>query len=1159
MVANTFVHLKVHSAYSLAEGAIKIPELLDFCVKNKMPACALTDSGNVFGAMEFCLNAAKKGVQPIIGAKIMVQSCVEDKKHIMHNQPLVYHPLILLAKSDIGYKNIIKIISKSYLSSHEHSGAVIGTDFGVLREFSQDIIALTGGIEGGIVQYILNSSKEHARKYLTELQNIYNDNLYIEIERTGRQEEEKCEQALLDLAYKFNIPLVATNESFFLGEEQYEAHDALLCIAKGNYVQQVDRYRISKECRLKTTQEMCEIFKDIPEAIQNTVIIAQKCSFMLTVSKPVLPAFDTPLGEDEELKKQALSGLQQRLEQQVFAPKMSAADRKQLHDEYHARLAYEIKTIHEMGYSGYFLIVAEFIKWAKEHSIPVGPGRGSGAGSLVSWCLTITDVNPIEFNLIFERFLNPERVSMPDFDIDFCPERRDEVIQHVCDTYGKDRVAQIITFGKLQAKAVVRDVGRVLGMPYGQVDKISKLIPANPTNPVTLTQAIEQEPELQRLPQEDPEIKKLLDIAGKLEGLYRHASTHAAGIVIGNEPLDNIVALYQDPKSDLPATQFSMKFVELVGLVKFDFLGLKTLTIMQKSVELIAEHRQINIDIESIPLDNDKAFQLLRDIETVGIFQLESPGMKDVLRKLQPTRFEEIIALVALYRPGPMDDIPRYIACKNGAQEIHYEHQLLEGILKETYGVMVYQEQVMQIAQKLAGYSLGQADLLRRAMGKKIKSEMDSQRDIFIAGCKDNNNIKQDTAEKIFEAMAKFASYGFNKCHSAPYGLIAYQTSYLKANYPVEFIASMMTYDMQNTDKLSIIREELNRLNIPLLSPDINHSFAEFSVEKIEGKYAVRYALCALKNVGESAVQQIVNERKNNGHFKDIIDFARRVDGRCLNKRMLENLISSGAFDTLENNRAKLWGSIDIILRHVGEVKSQEESMQSSLFDANSKVKLPQVKLRDSKKWNSFEEAQREFDAVGFYFSTHPVEPYKNILSQYNIKHFSIVSSNIAPDQEQSATLAAVIVNKKEKLSKKGKKYAFVQFSDESGLFEGVLFSETLSNCRDLLETGTVVLLQGIIKNDSGETRLLVNSMQSLEDYASNVSSALVIKIHNKEDLVYLKELLSSVDNGNTSITLVLRDGDYESLVDLKQRYKITPKLREEIATMPTIEIQECA
>ena len=1151
MIKNKFIHLKVHSAYSLAEGAIRIPDLLDFCIKNNIPACALTDTGNLFGAMEFCLNATKSGVQPIIGVKIILQE--ENAAQSVNIESNNAHTLTLLAKSELGYKNLIKIVSKSYLEPDNNVGDIC-TNFDNLKLYNQDVIALTGGRNGAIAQYFINNQPELSYEYCKKLQEIYQEDLYIEIERLGHPDEAKCEKQLVDLAYKNNIPLVATNESFFINEDQYEAHDALICIARGNYVQQIDRYRVSKECRLKTPQEMCELFHDLPEAINNTLLIAQKCNFMLEVSKPVFPTFNTPKGEDNELKHQAIDGLKQRLEQQVFTVDMDLEKKAKIQQQYTARLEYEIDTIHKMGYSGYFLIVAEFIQWSKANNIPVGPGRGSGAGSLVSWCLTITNVNPIEFNLIFERFLNPERVSMPDFDIDFCPERRDEVIQHVCDMYGKDKVAQIITFGKLQAKAVVRDVGRVLGMPYGQVDRISKLIPSNPTNPVTLPQAIQQEIELQTLSKDDPEIKKLLDIAMQLEGLYRHASTHAAGIVIGNESLDNIVALYQDPKSDLPATQFSMKFVELIGLVKFDFLGLKTLTIIQKTIELITEGKLIEIDIDDIPLDDDKAFQLLRNIETVGIFQLESPGMKDVLRKLQPTKFEEIIALVALYRPGPMDDIPRYIACKNGTQEAQYEHSMLEGILQETYGVMVYQEQVMQIAQQLAGYSLGQADLLRRAMGKKIKAEMDSQRDIFISGCQQHNNISQTIATKIFDAMAKFASYGFNKCHSAPYGLIAYQTSYLKANYPVEFIASMMTYDMQNTDKLSVIREELNRLNIPLLAPDINKSTEEFTVEKIEQGYGVRYALCALKNVGESAIKQIVEERKENGEFQDIIDFVRRIDNRSINKRMMENLISAGAFDSLEINRAKLYNSIEIISKYVGEVKAQAISMQNSLFGGDSVLGLPEVKLNECRKWNQFEIAQREFDAIGFYFSKHPVEPYSDILSKHKVKYFSSISNSIIIDQEQSVTLAGVIVNKKEKLSKRGKKYAFVQFSDQLGLFEGVLFSETLSNNRELLETGSVVLINGIVKNDNGEVRLLVNSLQSLEEYAANMSDKLRLKIKDISALNQLRDLLSTIDSGATSLSLVLHDGSYESLINLKQKYKITPKIREEISTIHAIE-----
>jgi DNA polymerase III, alpha subunit (EC 2.7.7.7) len=1148
-----FIHLKVHSAYSLAEGAIRIKDLLDFCKTQQMPAVALTDSCNTFGAMDFSLSAAKAGIQPIIGTKLKVRTPFpkEIKTHIETHQEWSYHDLTLLAKSQIGYQNLIKIISRARLSAPVHlhldnqeveSHHYIS--FEELSALKQDLIVLTGGTQGPIAGYLLKEDPETALRYLLHLKDLFPHNLYIELHRFGLPEEHRTENALIELAYQHHVPLVATNEAFFVRKEQYLAHDALRCIATGKLLSDPKRQRLTPDHRLKTVSEMAELFQDLPEALENTVNIAKQCHFLLEPLTPLLPSFPSENGrsESDELRAQAEEGLRTRLVKQVFTADMTAEHQAETEKLYFDRLDFEIKVINQMGYPGYYLIVAEFIKYAKAQKIPVGPGRGSGAGSLVAWALTITDVDPIKFNLIFERFLNPERVSMPDFDIDFCQERRDEVIKHVCRKYGHDKVAQIITFGKLQAKAVVRDVGRVLGMPYGQVDKLSKLIPANPANPVSLQQALEQEPEIALLYRGDAEIKELIDIALQLEGLYRHASTHAAGIVIGQESLENIVALYQDDNSDMPATQFNMKFVELASLVKFDFLGLKTLSVMQYAVDRIREVHGIEVNLAEIPLDDKKTFDLLKRIETVGIFQLESAGMREVIRKLQPEQFEEVIALVALYRPGPMDDIPRYIACRNGTEEVRYAHPLLEEILQETYGVMVYQEQVMQIAQKLAGYSLGQADLLRRAMGKKIASEMEAQREIFIKGCKTHNDIPETTASEIFAAMAKFASYGFNKCHSAPYGLIAYQTAYLKANYPVEFIAAMMTYDMGNTDKLGLSREELNRLNIPLLPPDINASFARFTVEKVGDQYGVRYALAALKNAGEPAINAIVAEREQNGPFVDIIDFVRRLDSRAVNKRLLESLIAAGAFDRLDTNRAKLMGSLDIVMRYVGENAKRSASSQVSLFDGGDAEALPPVKLADSMPWSRFERAHQEFEAIGFYLSEHPVEAYQELLSQYQVKTYQQVQAMALSSEEKAVTLAGVIASKKERLSKSGNKYAFVQFSDPSGLFEGVLFSEAYTNGRALLETGIPLLIRATVKREDEEIKMMIQGLQKLDESASAGSKTLSLTIKDPEALLQVSASLMLGGSGQTQVELQLHCDQFISVVALKDRYKVTPK-----------------
>lgn len=1147
----SFIHLKVHSSYSLAEGAIKLPALLDHCCDNGIPAVALTDTTNVYGAMDMCLSAVKKGVQPIIGTKIMLKSPFKSKrKHLGEDEKPPFHELILLAISEVGYRNLIKVLSRAILDHPDHLDPY--TTFEELAGLCDGLIVLTGGLAGGVAQYILKGEPATAEAYLKKLKDIYGQNLYVEIHRFDIPGEAETEEPLIELAYKHELPLVATNEAYFIDKDQYVAHDALRCIATGAYVYDPVRPRLTPNHRLKTVAEMAELFKDLPEALANTVQIAKRCHFILEPLPPVLPSFKTERGEDEELRLQGEEGLRRRLERQVFTDDMDEDARGEIQKEYFDRLAFEIGIIHKMGYSGYYLIVAEFIKWAKDQNIPVGPGRGSGAGSLVAWALTITDVDPIELNLLFERFLNPERVSMPDFDIDFCQERRDEVIQHVCDKYGADRVAQIITFGKLQAKAVIRDVGRVLGMPYGQVDRISKLIPANPANPVTLTEALEQVPELTDEIKADEKAKELFDIALQLEGLYRHASTHAAGVVIAGEPLENIVALYQDENAALPATQFNMKFVELTSLVKFDFLGLKTLSVMQGAIDLVRQHQGKEIILPEIPLDDQNTFDLLQRVETVGVFQLESTGMRDVIRKLKPTQFEEVIALVALYRPGPMDDIPRYIACRHGEQEITYLHPLLEPILKETYGVMVYQEQVMQIAQQLAGYSLGQADLLRRAMGKKIKAEMDQQRSIFTEGCEVHNKIKSTTANRIFDAMSKFASYGFNKCHSAPYGLIAYQTAYLKANYPVEFIASMMTYDLNNTDKLCIGREELMHLKIPLLAPDVNHSLARFSVEKVDddGTFGVRYALGALKNVGEVAIDLMVAERKSNGPFTDIIDFARRLDSKAVNKRMLENLIAAGAFDRLDPNRAKLSANLDSIMKHVGEKSVQENSSQHSLFGGGGEgaVALPPVILAEARPWGRAEKARREFDAVGFYLSEHPVDAYGDMLKKYNVKSYLDLSNTAFGSQEMAVNMAGVVVSKKERISKKGNKFAFVQFSDATGMYEGVLFAEAYTNSKALIEPGTAVLIKAAVKREDGEMRFLINGLSRLEDSAAAASKRLSLTITDPKALTDVRDVLMNSGTGNARVEMTLRCENYESLVKLAETYKITPKTIDELS-----------
>ena len=814
-----FVHLRVHSAYSLSEGAIKTKELVSLCQRHRMPAVAVADTGNLFGALEIALAASEAGIQPIIGCQLAIARDEGSGAHagIAGMAPVARrHPdqLVVLAQNEAGYRDLLRLVSKSFLDGEPGSQPQLL--LAALEGHTDGLIALSGGPAGTVGRLLLEGQDDPAETTLRHLVRLFPGRFYIELQRHGLESEQRIESRLVDLAYAFDLPLVATNEVFFADERMFAAHDALLCIAEGAYVSQDNRRRVTPEHRFKSAAEMRALFADLPEAIDNTLVIARRCAVMPEPRKPILPAFPDAASqgrsEAEELRLRAEAGLERRLDAQFHTSEMDPEARAAAARPYRQRLEFELGVITQMGFPGYFLIVADFIQWAKGQGIPVGPGRGSGAGSVVAWSLTITDLDPLRWGLLFERFLNPERVSMPDFDVDFCQDRRDEVIRYVQGKYGRDRVAQIITFGKLQARAALRDVGRVLELPYGQVDRLCKLVPNNPANPVTLKQAVDDEPVLQQQRDQDPTVARLIDVAMKLEGLYRHASTHAAGVVIGDRPLDELVPLYRDPRSDMPVTQFNMKYVEQAGLVKFDFLGLKTLTVLARAEELIRE-RGDTIDLSNLPLDDRKTYDMLGRGESTGVFQLESSGMRDVLRKLKPNRFEDIIALVALYRPGPMDNIPRYIACKHGQEAPDYLHPALEGILKETFGIMIYQEQVMQIAQELSGYSLGGADLLRRAMGKKIKSEMDAQQAAFVEGA-EARGVARAKASQIFEQVAKFAGYGFNKSHAAAYAVVAYQTAWLKANYPVEFFAASMTLDLGNTDKLNVFRQEVGGLGI---------------------------------------------------------------------------------------------------------------------------------------------------------------------------------------------------------------------------------------------------------------------------------------------------------------------------------------------------------
>ncbi len=1148
-----FVHLRVHSAYSLLEGAIKLKDLAARCAAMGMPAVGVCDTANLFGALEFANAAKAAGVQPIIGCQLPITRAEEADKRQMTPPPP--EPLILLVQSETGYGNLMALISEAYLETEPPLQPQIALDR--LEGRSEGLICLTAGSDGALGRLLQHGQAAAARALAERLASLFPGRLYVELQRHEREAEIQSEPGLLEIAYALDLPLVATNEAFFAEEALFEAHDALLCVAGSTYVGESERRRLTPHHRLKTAQEMRALFADLPEACDNSLTIARRCHYFPKKIAPILPAFPTEGGRDEaaELRAQAERGLEERLLRHVYRPEMKEAEREHVALVYRERLAHELDVITSMGFPGYFLIVADFIKWAKQQGIPVGPGRGSGAGSVVAWALTITDLDPLRWGLLFERFLNPERVSMPDFDIDFCQDRRDEVIRYVQEKYGQDRVAQIITFGKLQARAVLRDVGRVLQMPYGQVDRLCKLVPNNPANPVTLQQAIDGEPQLQAQIESEESVQRLTDIALKLEGLYRHASTHAAGVVIGDRPLQELIPLYRDPRSEMRVTQFNMKFVEEAGLVKFDFLGLKTLTVLAEA-EILIRKRQPDFDLNTIPLDDPETFAMLTRAETVGVFQLESSGMREVLKRLQPDRFEDIIAVVALYRPGPMDNIPSYIKRKHGEEPPDYLHPMLEGILKETFGIMIYQEQVMQIAQELSGYSLGGADLLRRAMGKKIKSEMDAQKKAFIEGAL-AREVPAAKAEQIFDQVAKFAGYGFNKSHAAAYALVAYQTAYLKANFPVELMAASMTLDLGNTDKLNVFRQELQRLRIPLLPPDINQSDCVFSVETVEeGEQAIRYALGALKNVGATAMKGLVAERGEQGPFTGLADMAQRLDPKQVNKRSLEAMSAAGVFDCLSKNRRRIFESADLLMRHAVVAADARASTQTSLFGGED-MAAPDIRLKEVADWAPLERLQHEFAAIGFYFSAHPLDSFESSLKRLGVVSQSDLA-RVARLMPGRSKVAGIVVGKQERTAKSGNRFAFLQLSDRTGVFEVVLFAEVLARAREVIESGEPLLVSVDLRGEGDDLRMTAQEIEPLERAAANAAQGIKLFVTGEEPLASLKALLDRQGPGRGRISVVLDLAPGEELeFDLGGHFNLTADGRKAMKNLPGLVVED--
>ena len=1133
-----FIHLHVHSAYSLLEGALPVGKLIKEAKAANMPAVAVTDTRNLFGALEFSQKASGDGLQPILGCQIEVDFQDGDSVGSGHTH---FPTLVLIGATELGWSNLVRLVSRSFLASNDDQEPHV--NISDVEEFGEGIICLTGGGNGPIDRVLVNHHMDQARGRLTRLSSIFGDRLYVEIMRHGLPHEYLVEPQLLDLAYEMSVPLVAANDVYFAKREDYEAHDALIAIAQGKVLIQSDRRQLTAEHYFKSQEEMAALFSDLPEALENTIEIARRCHARARTINPILPRFagadadseEAERHEAEELRKQAEDGLRRRIQVHGISPDKEEQD-------YWDRLKFELDIIQNMKFPGYFLIVADFIKWAKDQDIPVGPGRGSGAGSLVAYSLTITDLDPLRFALLFERFLNPERVSMPDFDIDFCQDRRGEVIDYVQDKYGWSNVGQIITYGTLQARAVLRDVGRVLQMPFGQVDKLCKMVPMKGAVSVSLPEALEQEPRLTEAREDEEIVDRLINISLKLEGLYRHASTHAAGIVIGDRSLDKLVPMYRDPRSDMPVTQYNMKWVEQAGLVKFDFLGLKTLTVLDTAVRFVKD-RGIDVNLDEIPIDDKPSYDILTRGETVGVFQLESMGMRKALLDMQPDQFEDIIAIVALYRPGPMANIPVYCARKRGEEEPDYMHALLEPVLKETYGIIIYQEQVMQIAQILSGYSLGEADMLRRAMGKKIREEMEKQRVRFCDGAEERG-VSREQSSNIYDLVAKFADYGFNKSHAAAYALVAYQTAYMKANYPVEFLAAIMTLDMNNTDKLSEFRRDALRLGIAVKPPSINESGVEFVVKG----GAIIYSMAAIKGVGEPAAEHIMQVRGDEP-FKDLADFAKRISPRVLNKRTIENLAAAGTFDVLNPNRAQVVASIDVIMGEASRAASNASSGQGDIFGAMDMDVAPLV-LPDRRPWTNEQKLQREYSAVGFYLSAHPLDEYVSQLEKMRIQLWQ--PFEIAVKQGASAgRLAGTVTGRQERKTKTGNRMGIINISDPTGQYEAVLFSEALHRFRDMLEPGKTVILEvGADERPEGVS-VRINNVRPLE--SDGLQQTMRVFVKDEQPLSSLRKQLDDRGEGHVSVIVMLDDGDCEVEMRLKGTFYVSPEVGQALKAIPGV------
>ena len=1136
MAGPGFVHLHVHSAYSLLEGALPLSKLLDLAKADKHPALGIADTNNLFGALEFSEKAAGKGIQPLIGCELALdfgetEDRVQERNH--DRGQFGKGGVVLIAADAGGFANLSRLVSKSYLEGEP--GKPAAKLNWLDRDSLAGVICLSGGPEGAVDPYWANGLEAHALHRLDRLRELFGDRFYVELQRHGRPQEALNEAQLIDYAYRQGVPLVATNEPFFPAVDDFEAHDALLAIAAGSVLAQTVRRKLSDQHYFKTRQEMQTLFADLPESLANSVEIAQRVSYRPRKRDPVLPKFaaapdltdaDAVAAEARALAEMARTGLDRRIATAGLAPGKTEA-------EYRERLEYELGIIEKMKYPGYFLIVADFIQWAKSQDIPVGPGRGSGAGSLVAYATTITDLDPLRYNLLFERFLNPERVSMPDFDIDFCQDRREEVIRYVQRKYGTEQVAQIITFGTLQARAVLRDVGRVLQMPYGQVDRIAKLVPANPTDPWTLERSLKEVPQLRMMAEEDEQVAELLAIGQKLEGLYRHASTHAAGIVIGDRPLQELAPLYRDPRSDMPVSQYNMKWSETAGLVKFDFLGLKTLTTIKRAVDMINRDGG-NFRIEDIPLDDEATYKLYQVGDTAGVFQVEGAGMRRALIDMKPDRFEDIIALVALYRPGPMDNIPLFNDRKHGREEVEYPHEALKSVLDETYGIIVYQEQVMQIAQLLSGYSLGEADMLRRAMGKKIKAEMDAQRERFEEGCL-RYGLKKGLADTIFDLLAKFANYGFNKSHAATYALVSYQTAYLKAHHPHEFFAATMTLDMGNTDKLMEFRRDAKKHGIEIVPPCVNRSDAVFNTH--DGK--VFYAIGAVKGVGQAVAEHIM-EARGDTPFADLADFATRVDPRIINRRTLETLVNAGAFDLLVPRREQAFAAIDAIVATAQRTNANQADGIVDMFASDQPE--PITLTANFTPWLPAERLERERSAIGFHLSGHPLDQYAELFERLRVQSW-VDFERAVKDGARAGRLAGTISSRNDRRTRKGTPMAIMTLSDPSGSFECIAFSEQITQFGDVLGAGKSVILSVEADERPDGISLRLISAEALDQAAEKVGRRLTVFAGNERCLPSIRSQLKLGGEGQVTFVVSREQGAKEYEIELKGGYRLSAEL----------------